>query len=117
MSALRVIEFPERETSKEIAGRDPREEEYFILCTNAVPVPDYCLFWKPKACGYTCSVELAGRYSYEEALPHHRPGEGHHMVPCHVVESRVTLVVSHDRHGLELLNASSSVPKPVRKSQ
>jgi hypothetical protein len=77
------------------------EQEYYIVTTTQA---DGCLmYWRPKECGYTRYIELAGRYSEDSAkkIVRMRTGDDHepveYMIPCELIEKEAMRVVDYDR--------------------
>ena len=60
-------------------------EEFFILSMERTAGEPACVWWRPKAAGYTRSLAEAGRYSREQAIRHSDPPY-HLAIPCDAVE-------------------------------
>lgn len=68
-------------------------EEFFIVMK--VSCGNDALFWKPNEAGYTRFLELAGRYSREQAEEICGIRGEEFMVPCDVAEAHAMRTVDH----------------------
>ncbi len=62
------------------------EREYLILDMREV-VGNCALFWRPEGRGYTCNLDEAGLYTYEEAMSHRDTD-----IPVHIDTARGSAV-------------------------
>lgn len=77
---------------------------------------DLCCWWGPKNCGYTTTLEDAGKYSAEEIADHPRyynDGESTRAIPCGVVEARAKRTVRADLGALIAAAESAGSPVPT----
>lgn len=80
------------------------ERAFYLVSTLPHIDEDKVLLWCPKAMGYTCVVDRAGRYTASKAAPH--LSKNTFAVPCAMVEAMVLRIV--DIVHLDVLRAAST---------
>jgi hypothetical protein len=86
------------------------DERYYILDRRQV-VGNCALWWCPDGKGYTCDLDAAGKYSWDEASSNRDTDV---PVPCELAER---LVVKHVRfdHVRQNTDSNNWKPKAARK--
>lgn len=80
------------------------EKQYYILAPDRT-TPSRLLWWRPNACGYTSSIDEAGKYSQSEidGNPDYYNGGEAFAVPVEDVEQNATRVVLNEGYGNSLI--------------